>query len=38
MERLIRRFGAYAVKSPEPRTMQIEGAPARVAEPLKAAS
>jgi cation diffusion facilitator CzcD-associated flavoprotein CzcO len=38
MERLIRRFGAYAVKSPEPRTMQIEGAPARAAEPLKAAS
>jgi hypothetical protein len=37
MERLIRRFGANAVRSPEPRTMQIEGAPRAEAQ-LKAAS
>ena len=38
MERLIRRFGASAVRSPEARTMQIEGAPPPAKAELKAAS
>lgn len=38
MERLIGRFGASAVRSPEARTMQIEGAPPPAKAELKAAS
>jgi cation diffusion facilitator CzcD-associated flavoprotein CzcO len=38
MERLIRRFGPSAVRSQEPRTMQVEDAAANDKTPLKVAS